>query len=132
MSLKFKIIFTLVLILLQINIVCAVSHHPQELLDKIKDKKGEGEQLVNHFCANCHDTKPLIQIGAPRINNYKDWYPRLKQDINLIVLHTNEGYKAMPARGGCFECSDKQLILATLSMLPEKLRQKFLDKLKDK
>ena len=37
----------------------------------------------------------------------------------------------MPARGGCFECSDKQLYLAILAMLPETLKKSLLVKHQD-
>ena len=101
----------------------AHSHHPQEFLKKIVGSKKEGEQIVQHFCANCHDVKPLIQLGAPRIGVAPDWEPRLKQGIDKLFQQTDEGINAMPPRGGCFECSDQQLRLAILAMLPTKLKE---------
>jgi len=38
----------------------------------------------------------------------------------VLLEHTSEGFGAMPARGGCFECTDEQLELAILAMLPKK------------
>jgi cytochrome c5 len=39
--------------------------------------------------------------------------------MDALFQHTDEGLNAMPSRGGCFECSDKQLMLAIRAMLPE-------------
>jgi len=35
----------------------------------------------------------------------------------------------MPARGGCFECSDEQLVLAILAMLPESAKKSIINEL---
>lgn len=96
----------------------ADSHHPQEFLQSISGSKNEGEQIYTHFCVNCHAAKPLIPLGAPRIGEEGDWKIRLKQGMDLLFKHTDEGLNAMPPRGGCFECTDKQLMLAISFMLP--------------
>lgn len=103
----------------------AASHHPQNFLKKIAGSKTEGEQVVQHYCAMCHAEKPMIQLGAPAMGQNAAWEPRIKQGIDSLLKHTDEGLNAMPARGGCFECSDKQLLLAILAMLPVDLRSKM-------
>ncbi|EHL32093.1 c-type cytochrome [Legionella drancourtii] len=102
----------------------ADSHHPQEFLQSISGTKNEGEQVYAHFCVNCHATKPLIPVGAPRIGDEEDWKIRLKQGMDVLFKHTDEGLNAMPPRGGCFECTDKQLILAIKFMLPHATQEK--------
>ncbi len=109
----------------------AANHHPQEFLQSIKDSKDEGKQIVQHFCSNCHAVKPIIPLGAPRIGEENDWRPRVKSGLKTLFAHTAEGLNAMPARGGCFECSDEQLMLALLTMLPESLRNSLLMASKD-
>lgn len=101
----------------------AESHHPQEFLHSISGTPNEGEQIYKHFCVNCHAPKPLIPLGAPRIGDETDWKERLKQGITILFKHSNEGVKAMPPRGGCFECTDKQLLLAIEFMLPKKAKK---------
>jgi cytochrome c5 len=91
------------------TVIYAASHHPQAFLDDIHGTKEEGQAIVKHFCASCHAPHPLISIGAPRIGHPQDWVQRLKQSPAILWQHTSEGYHAMPARGGCFECSDEQL-----------------------
>lgn len=97
--------------------VFANSHHPQDFLNSIAGSKNEGQQIVQHYCAVCHAEKPLIQLGAPRIGVKSDWEARLKQGMQKIFQNTSQGLNAMPARGGCFECSDEQLKQAIESML---------------
>jgi cytochrome c5 len=109
--------------------VFADSHHPQEFLKAISGSKNEGEQIYNHFCVNCHAQKPVIPLGAPRIGIESDWLLRVKQGINVLFKHTNEGLNAMPSRGGCFECTDDQLLLSILEMVPEKDKKVLLNEL---
>jgi cytochrome c5 len=102
--------------------IFAASHRPQDFVQQIKGQKDEGEQIVQHFCVNCHAAQPLIPLGAPRIGFKKDWQSRLQPGMAALFQHTNEGFNAMPARGGCFECNDDQLMLAIIAMLPKKER----------
>lgn len=97
----------------------AASHHPQDFLKNISGSKTEGEHIVQHYCAMCHAEKPMIQLGAPIMGNKALWGPRIKQGMDALLKHTDEGLNAMPARGGCFECSDQQLMLAIRAMLPK-------------
>lgn len=101
------------------GLIFAKSHHPQEFLNSVAGSKDEGQQIVNHYCAVCHAQKPLIKLGAPRIGVVDDWSLRLKQGTRKLFLHTAEGLNSMPARGGCFECSDEQLMAAIAAMLPK-------------
>ena len=98
--------------------VMAASHHPEAFLERIKDTPDEAEQIVQHFCSTCHALKPMIHLGAPRRGIAKDWLPRLEQGFDVLVKHTEEGLRAMPPRGGCFECTDAQLLLAIKALLP--------------
>lgn len=100
--------------------LCAATHRPQDFLNTIKGSKTEGLEIYTHFCMNCHAPKPIIPLGAPRFANIQDWQARLKQNIKTLFQHTEEGINAMPPRGGCFECSDEQLALALVEMLPRK------------
>jgi len=110
--------------------VYADSHHPQEFLKTISGSKNEGEQIYNHFCANCHAQKPLIPLGAPRIGEEGDWKSRIKQGIEVLFKNTDEGLNGMPPRGGCFECTDEQLILAIVEIVPNKDKKVLLNELK--
>jgi cytochrome c5 len=117
MVIRFRV-YLVILLIFQIS-AYAESHHPQEFLKSINGSKNEGEKIYNHFCVNCHAIKPLIPIGAPRMGEKEDWKIRLKQGMSVLFKHTNEGLGAMPPRGGCFECTDKQLMLAIQYMTPK-------------
>lgn len=106
----------------------ANTHRPQDFLKRVKGTKDEGAQIYKHFCANCHDLKPLIPLGAPRYGEQLDWQNRLN-DLNLLFKHTEEGINAMPPRGGCFECTDEQLMLALVEMVPNQAKKMILNRL---
>lgn len=120
----FRYLFTIAIFLLTANSWSA-SHHPQVFLTEITGSKTEGEQIVQHYCALCHAKKPMIQLGAPIIGQAKAWEPRIKQGIDALLKNCDEGLSGMPPRGGCFECSDKQLWLAIMAMIPEDLHAKI-------
>ncbi len=100
-------------------ILFSASHRPQDFLKSTSGSPDEGRMIVQHYCANCHAIKPLISLGAPRIGQSRDWASRTKQGLDALFQHTNEGLNAMPSRGGCFECSDQQLMRAIFFMLPK-------------
>ncbi|HRD69577.1 MAG TPA: c-type cytochrome [Legionella sp.] len=107
------------------------THNPQEFLRNITGAKNEGKLIYDHFCANCHAKKPLISIGAPVAGDSDAWKYRLKQGLPLLLKHVDEGFNAMPPRGGCFECTDDQLLLAIITMLPEDAQKTLLNELRD-
>ncbi len=98
--------------------VFAASHHPEAFLERIKGTPDEGVQIVDHFCSTCHALRAPIPLGAPKRGMAKDWLPRLEQGMDVLLKHTCEGLRAMPPRGGCFECTDEQLLLAIKALLP--------------
>ena len=96
----------------------ANSHHPQAFLDQVVGTLNEGYEIVEHFCSTCHAPKPMLPLGAPRMGMASDWRARLDQGLERLFKHADEGLRAMPPRGGCFECTDKQLWLAIAALLP--------------
>lgn len=124
-----RFIYSMILLVF-ISLSYAQGHHPQQFLEQIKGHKDEGEQIFNHFCVNCHALKPLIPLGAPKIGIESDWQTRISQGLNLLLQHTDEGLNAMPARGGCFECTDEQLTQAIIYMLPKESAKALLNELK--
>ncbi len=111
--------------------VMAGSHHPQAFLERVTGTVDEGPQIVEHFCSTCHAPNPMIPLGAPTIGVASDWRPRLDQGLERLFQHANEGLRGMPPRGGCFECTEKQLWLAIAALLPVEEQKKILeDKIK--
>lgn len=94
-------------------------HHPQEFKQALKNAQHPGEKIYQKLCANCHALKPLIPLGAPRIGVVDDWKPRMTRNVQAMFEKIDVGFNAMPARGGCFECSDQELKEAIAYMLPK-------------
>lgn len=112
----------IVFVLGQLWILAAVAntHHPQDFLNEIKGSKDEGRAIYQHFCALCHDIKPQIPVGAPRAQISEDWGIRVTKGLDSLIKNTHNGLGVMPPRGGCFECTDDQLLAAIRYMLPKK------------
>jgi cytochrome c5 len=91
------------------NLSWGASHHPQAFLKTLKDDKDAAQKIYQVYCSNCHNQHPLIPIGAPRIGDKAAWKQRLSQGEKKVLEHSLNGIGLMPARGGCFECSDEQL-----------------------
>lgn len=99
----------------------AAEHHPEAFLASIQNDPNKGQAIYSHFCATCHAPKPLINVGAPHAHVKADWTPYIShQTIDQMINLIDPGLGAMPARGGCFECSDADLKSAINFMLSEK------------
>jgi cytochrome c5 len=84
-------------------------HYPSLFVSQLAGDKHVGEKIFKEFCVSCHGKQPFIDVHAPRINDKKAWKTREKMGIPTLLKLTIDGVGAMPARGGCFECSDEQL-----------------------
>jgi cytochrome c5 len=73
-----------------------------------------GEQLVQSHCVNCHGEGTA---GAPRIDDFNAWKPRLQKGMNGLVRSAISGHKAMPARSGMAQLSDTDLRNAVTYMV---------------
>ncbi len=65
-----------------------------------------GQTVYTQSCSVCHD-KGLL--GAPRIGVQADWDPRMKQNMDVLFKHAIYGYKNMPAKGTCLNCSQADI-----------------------
>jgi cytochrome c5 len=73
-----------------------------------------GEKLVQTHCVNCHgDGKD----GAPRVDDFNAWKPRLQIGMEGLVKSAISGHKAMPARSGMAQLSDTDLRNAVTYMV---------------
>ena len=93
------------------------SHHPQQFLDALQHDPRAAEKIYQQYCANCHAKHPLIPLGAPRIGDKTAWQQRLRHGNAILLKHSLNGIGLMPARGGCFECSDEQIEMVIQYML---------------
>lgn len=61
------------------------------------------EAKYNKACVACHGSGAA---GAPKKGDKAAWAPRLKQGEATLLTHVKNGFKAMPAKGLCMDCSD--------------------------
>jgi cytochrome c5 len=73
-----------------------------------------GKALFANHCVLCHGSGIA---GAPRLGNKKDWELRSKKKLSLLLKHVKNGYRAMPPKGACLECSSDNLEAAIHYML---------------
>jgi len=85
-------------------------HYPAIFVQQLKDDVYAGKKIFKEFCASCHAAEPLIDIKAPHIGDKAAWKAKRQLGLDALLKITINGAGAMPARGGCFECSDEQLL----------------------
>ena len=83
--------------------------YPALFASQLRHDPDAGRKIFKQFCSSCHGKQPLIDIQAPRINDKNAWNERRKMGVDRLLKITTTGIGAMPARGGCFECSDDEL-----------------------
>lgn len=62
-----------------------------------------GQAVYAESCVACHGSGAA---GAPKAGDKAAWAPRLAQGKDTLMQHALQGFKAMPAKGGCASCSD--------------------------
>ena len=63
-------------------------------------------QLAQKYARSCHTCHANRASTAPLARFAADWRPRLPQGPAVLLEHVRDGYKGMPARGFCNDCSD--------------------------
>jgi cytochrome c5 len=58
--------------------------------------------LYENSCKACHATPGT---GAPQVHDRAAWDPRWKQGQAVLLDHTIQGFRAMPASGQCATCA---------------------------
>jgi cytochrome c5 len=64
------------------------------------------QQLYKRACALCHDTGAAM---APKLGDSAAWKPRIAQGRKTLYEHAIKGFKVMPPRGTCADCTDAEL-----------------------
>ena len=72
--------------------------------------------LAEKFGRSCRACHVNPDSGAPLAGDIDAWSPRLAQSTDVLLQHVRAGYKAMPASGQCFDCTDDELKRLTAFM----------------
>ena len=65
-----------------------------------------GQHRYEETCHICHGSG---LAGAPKFQDHADWAPRIAEGIDILVQRAIQGYKAMPPKGSCMNCSDEEI-----------------------
>jgi cytochrome c5 len=66
-----------------------------------------GEEVYSTKCFTCHATGAA---GAPKLGDAAAWSPRLaERKLEGLYKSSINGFKAMPAKGLCMDCSDDEI-----------------------
>jgi cytochrome c5 len=57
----------------------------------------QGKQIYDRVCFVCHSVGVM---NAPKFSDVKAWKPRVAQGMEVLVKHSLQDYKNMPAKGG--------------------------------
>ncbi len=63
------------------------------------------EQRYAQSCAVCHAAGVM---NAPKTGDKAAWAARRKQGDATMLLHVKNGFKMMPAKGLCNDCTDAE------------------------
>ena len=65
-----------------------------------------GEAVCQGTCVACHGSGAA---DAPKLGDKAAWAPRIAQGTDVLIEHALHGFKAMPAKGACGNCSDAEI-----------------------
>ena len=65
-----------------------------------------GEEIYLSKCQACHSSGVL---GAPKFGSKTAWKSLIEKGIENILKTAISGVNAMPAKGGCSDCSDAEI-----------------------
>lgn len=77
----------------------------------------KGKEVYDRVCSICHNEG---QLNAPKIGDKTTWQPILNENsMDVLISRAINGYKNHPARGSCYDCSDADIIAATVYMVQQ-------------
>jgi len=65
-----------------------------------------GEEIYNSKCMACHATGAA---GAPKVGTAADWAPRISKGMDALYASAVGGFKGMPPKGLCMDCSEAEI-----------------------
>ena len=93
-----------------------------------QNKDGSGSEAVaasdvyDRYCVACHEQG---MAGAPKLSNSAEWQKRIdERGFEGLVSNSWDGYRAMPAKGTCSDCSREEL-RATVEWMLDQAKVSF-------
>ena len=66
----------------------------------------DAQTIFNQYCTACHISGAA---GAPKAHDVAAWQPRLAKGKAVLLADVKKGFKAMPPKGMCMDCTDAEL-----------------------
>ncbi len=95
-------------------LACEEVSDAPELVSKI-EISDEVAGKFERSCILCHVNG---EGGAPRIGHIDEWQSRLQQGSEVLLIHTIEGFNAMPPLGYCMSC-EREDFQAMIQLMTE-------------
>jgi len=73
-----------------------------------------GSEVYASKCSICHASGAA---GAPKMGDAAAWSPRIGKGLETLYSHALNGFKGMPAKGLCMDCSDDEVKQAVKHMV---------------
>ncbi|MDT8318806.1 MAG: c-type cytochrome [bacterium] len=106
----------LILSALVLGALCLASFYV--ILGRSPQLERSGEDIFRAFCRSCHTSRI---IKAPNIGDSQAWKARISQGDDILLDHVVKGYRGMPPKGTCSNCSIEEL-KKTISYIVSKSR----------
>ena len=79
-----------------------------------------GEEIYNNYCSTCHQ---IGAAGAPKLDATEEWQSRIdERGREGLYENSINGFKGMPPKGTCGDCSDAEMKASVDYMLDEALK----------
>jgi cytochrome c5 len=97
-------------------VACGPSETPAEKAARARGMTPADARLAEIHERSCKSCHAVPEALAPLAGDTAAWDARFAQGIDTLVVHARDGFKAMPPRGSCLDCSDDDLRRLTLFM----------------
>jgi cytochrome c5 len=95
---------------------CGPSETPAQKVARAEGMTPADTRLAEMYGRSCKACHVVLESQAPLAGDKAAWDTRFAQGIDTLLTHARNGFKAMPPRGSCMDCSDEDLKALTLFM----------------
>ncbi|MDO5693614.1 MAG: c-type cytochrome [Pseudomonadota bacterium] len=78
----------------------------QARAEQLRPANAQLSEKYERSCMVCHTQ---LAANAPLTGFGPAWQPVLKQGMDTLLLHAEQGIRSMPPRGQCADCSAEEL-----------------------
>lgn len=98
----------LVLLAKHFSLVAVVGLLPMLSLSAAGAAGKDGRSVYNTSCVACH-APGNVMVSSPKLGDKDEWARRLHKGLDQTTDNAMKGLGAMPAKGGCMECTREEI-----------------------